>query len=61
MPGDPADIQRALFEKGILGPIPSSSLFPNLEAFAKSGFFSVTEKTSDGNIRFLADSLGAIQ
>jgi glycine dehydrogenase subunit 1 len=61
MPGDPANIQRALFEKGILGPIPSSGLFPGLEGFAETGFFSVTEKISDSNIRFLADSLGAIR
>lgn len=60
LPSDPVDIQKKLYSRGILGPIPSSALFPDITDLRQTGFFSVTEKTGDSQIEALASSLEAI-
>lgn len=61
MPKNPADVQKALYSRGILGPVPSSALFSEVKGLDNTAFFSVTEKTTDAMIKHLVDSLGAIQ
>ncbi|MEM0155228.1 MAG: aminomethyl-transferring glycine dehydrogenase subunit GcvPA [Thermoplasmataceae archaeon] len=61
MPADPVKVQKQLYEKGILGPVPSAMLFPDLVSFRKAGFFSVTEKNTDKQINNLAKALEAIR
>ena len=58
---DPYALQNKLHEKGIMGAVPLGKLVPGMkDEFPGISFFSVTEKTSESDIKALASALEAI-